>query len=479
MAKKDVVVIGGGPGGYVAAIRLGQLGKSVALIEKENVGGICLNWGCIPSKALIHAAHLYEETDHMKEVGIEVKDVQLDLEQTQKWKDGVVKQLTDGVRQLLKANKVEVVKGRAHFESSHKIRVEGANSGNETIEFESAIVATGSSPVEIPGFSFDGEVIVDSKDALGWKQAPKRMLVIGGGVIGMEMGMLYQKFGSEVTVIEMMDQLVPGVDKEIADTLLRTCKKKKINVHLSSKALGCKKNGKSIEVEFETPKKKEKAEFDVVLMSVGRKPNGSGLGLEDVGVKLERGMIPVNNVLQSNISNIYAIGDVTGPPQLAHRASKQGLVAAEVIAGKKSAYDVVAMPGAIFTDPEIGTTGLSESEAEEKGFEVHTAKFPFVASGKALASRQTNGFVKLVGDKKTGLLLGAHIIGPGASDLISEMTLALEMGATLEDVALTVHPHPTLSETLMEAAEAYLGHPVHTVVRTPRSKNEKRKNAQA
>lgn len=464
--KVDVVVIGAGPGGYVAAIRLGQLGKKVAIVNKSELGGVCLNWGCIPSKALIHAAKVYEEFQHAEELGISVKGVSIDLKKTQEWKSSVVKKLTGGVGQLLQANGIQIVKGEAVFETANRIRVKGVNSGQETIEFSHAIVATGSRTIEIPGFAIDDKNVIDSKAALELTQAPKRMTVIGGGVIGMEIGMLYQKFGTEVTVVEFMPQLIPGVDVEISQALQRTCKKRGINVFTSTKALGYEKKKDGLAISVETPKGNETIMSDVILLSVGRTPNGLGFGLEKIGVNVHaKGSITVNNKLQTNIPNIYAIGDVVGPPQLAHKASKEGLVAAECIAGHNEIYDVRAMPGAIFTDPEIATVGLSEEEAQKQGYETLVGKFPFAASGRALSTRQTDGFVKVVADKKNKLILGVHMMGPEVSNLISEATLAIEMGATLEDLALTVHPHPTLSECLMEAAEGALGKAIHAVNR--------------
>ncbi|MFH1262201.1 MAG: dihydrolipoyl dehydrogenase [Pseudomonadota bacterium] len=471
--KKDVVVIGGGPGGYVAAIRLGQLGKSVALIEKESLGGVCLNWGCIPSKALIQAAKLYSEIRAASDLGITVKGVTLDLKKTQAWKQEIIKKLTGGIAQLAKAAGVEVLKGTAEFETRNRIAVKG----NETdaVEFDHAIVAVGSKPIEIPGFAIDGKSVFDSKDALDWTSAPKKLLVIGGGVIGLEIGMLFQKFGSDLTVVELTDQLVPGVDREIAQAMERVCRQKKIAVHLSSKALGYFKKKGGITVEVQTPKGKQEIPCDAILLAVGRRPDGTGLGLEKIGVEIAQGMIPVNSKLQTNVPHIYAIGDVAGPPLLAHKASKEGIVAAEAIAGHPVEYDVKAMPAATFTDPEIATVGLTESEAKAKGIEVITGKFPFAASGRAMAAKSTDGFVKVVAEKTTKLLLGVQIIGPFASDLIAEATLALELGATVEDLALTVHAHPTFSEAVMEAAEGALGRAIHMLNRSasPRGKETK------
>ncbi len=473
--KKDVVIIGGGPGGYVAAIRLGQLGKSVVLIERDNLGGVCLNWGCIPSKALIHAAKVYEDISNSSEIGITVGKVSIDMKKTQEWKKGIVKKLTGGVAQLCKASGVEIFRGEASFETAKKLIVKGANSGDIEIEFQNAIVATGSLPISIPGFEMDGKNVVDSKDALEWTTPPKRLCVIGGGVIGMEIGMLYQKLGTEVTVIEMMDQLLPGTDREISETLSRICRKRKISVYLSSKALSYEKKKGGLTVSVQTPKEKITVACDVILLSIGRTPNAKGFGLEKIGVQLgPKGNLQVNKKLQTNLSHIYGIGDVIGPPLLAHKASKEGLVAAEIIAGHPEELDVRAMPGAIFTDPEIATVGLSEEEARKSGADILVGKFPFAVSGRAMSTEQTEGFVKTISDKKNNLLLGVQIIGPNASDLISEASLAIEMGATVEDLALTVHPHPTLSESVMESAEAALGRAIHILNRTPTARPERK-----
>jgi len=459
--KKEVVVIGAGPGGYVCAIRLAQLGKDVALIDKEALGGVCLNWGCIPSKALIHVSKLYEEMKHAENMGITVGNVSLNLTKTQEWKNGVVKKLTSGIGQLVKANGGEVFMGKAVFDTPRSLLVTDSDDNQIQIQFQKVVIASGSKTVQIPGFEIDQENVVDSRVALDFTTAPKRFVVIGGGVIGLEIGMLYQKFGSEVTVVELANQLLPGTDHEVADAILKICKKRKINVHLESKAVKYEKSKDGLLLHVSTPKGTIQIPCDKILLSVGRRPNPEGFGLEKVGVKTENGRIPVNHVMQTNIPYVYAIGDVTGGELLAHKASKQGMVAAEHIAELASAYDVKAMPGAIFTDPEIGAVGLTEKQARDKGIDIITGVFPFVASGKAMATGHTDGFVKLIGRKSDRVLLGCHIIGPHASDLISEATLAIEMGATIDDLALTVHAHPTTAETLMEAAEVALGHPIH------------------
>lgn len=459
--QKEVVVIGAGPGGYVCAIRLAQLEKDVALIDKEALGGVCLNWGCIPSKALIHASKVYEQMHHAGAMGISVDNVSLDLVKTQEWKNGVVKKLTSGIGQLVKANGGEIFMGTAEFDTKTSVVVTGSDGEKIQIQFKKVVIACGSKTIEIPGFNIDNKHVVGSRTALDFTEAPKRLAVIGGGVIGLEIGMLYQKFGSHVTVVELGEQLLPGTDKEIANTILKVCKKRKIDVLLTSKATSYEEASDGLILHVETSDGNTQIECDKILLSVGRRPSAQGLGIEALGITHENGRVMVNHTMQTNIGHVYAIGDVTGGELLAHKASKQGIIAAEHIAGLPSAYDVKAMPGAIFTDPEIGMVGLTEEQAKSKGIDYITGVFPFAASGKALATGHTEGFVKLVGRKDDRILLGAHIIGPHASDLVSEATLAIEMGATIDDLALTVHAHPTTAETIMEAAEVALGHPIH------------------
>lgn len=463
--RKDAIVIGGGPGGYVAAIRLGQLKKSVALIEKDQVGGVCLNWGCIPSKALIHAAKTYEAAQHSEDMGITAKDVTIDLAKTQAWKKGVVTKLTSGIAQLAKAAGVEIIKGEARFETQKSVTVKKADGTNLIVEFDHAVVATGSRPIEIPGFKFDGKAVVDSKEALDWTRAPKKIAVIGGGVIGLEIGMLYQKFGSEVVIVEMTDQLLPGMDPDVAQLIARTCKKRGIEVLTQAKALGYTATKGGVTLEVETKEGKKSIGAEVILLAVGRRPDPSVVGLEKIGFP-STGAVAVNRRMQSAVApHIYVIGDLAGPPLLAHKASKEGLVAAECIAGHAAENDHRAMPGAVFTDPEVATVGLTEAEAKRRGMDVYAGKFPFAASGRALSTNHADGFVKIVAERGTDLVVGAHMVGDHVSELIGEVTLAIEMGATVEDIALTIHPHPTLSEAVMEAAEAALGKAIHAVNR--------------
>jgi dihydrolipoamide dehydrogenase len=454
----DAVVIGGGPGGYSCAIRLGQLKQKVACIEKEEVGGVCLNWGCIPSKALIAASHLYEKSQHASAMGIKISKVELDVNAMQDWKGGIVKKLTGGVRGLLKGNGADLIAGTATLTSPTTIEVAGAEGKKETIEAKAIVLATGSSTIELPMFKFD-KGIIGAKEAVSLREIPKRMLVIGGGVIGLELGCVYQKLGSVITVVEMTPTLLPGTDPDCTAVVERKMTKLGAKILKSAKALGYEKQKDgSFAVRVEVNGKQETVETDCILVAVGMKPNSKGLGLEKIGVKIdERGFVPTDKFCRTNVPSVYAIGDLSGPPLLAHKASKEAEIVAEVIAGHKAAKDWVAIAAATFTDPEIASVGLTEAQAKEKGIEVQIGKMPFAASGRAMAVAETDGFIKMVADKKTHQLLGVHIVGPSASDLISEGALALEMAAFLEDVGLTVHPHPTLGEAVMIAAQHGLG----------------------
>jgi dihydrolipoamide dehydrogenase len=471
MAKRtcDVVVIGGGPGGYGCAIRLGQLKQKVICVEKEEVGGVCLNWGCVPSKALISASHTYEKVkDSGPTMGILTEGIRVDVVKMQEWKGGIVKKLTGGIRGLFKGNGVELVMGNARVTGKRTVEVKTAEGGTETIEATKAIViATGSSTIEIPSFKFDGKQVIGAKEAVSLQSVPKRLLVIGGGVIGLELGMVYQKFGSELTVVEATAGLLPGVDPDCTAVVEKRLLKHGAKVLKNTKATGYEKSSDgSLAVKVDLGGGKfDTLVADVVLVAVGMRPNGAGLGLEEIGVKVERGFVPTNQVGETNVPGVYAIGDVSGQPMLAHKATKEGEVIAEVIAGHKAAKDWVSIPAAIFTDPEIAVAGLTEAQAKEKGIEVRVGKFPFAALGRAMAVHETEGFFKVVANKKTNELLGVHIVGPEASDLISEGALALEMHAFLEDIGLTIHPHPTLGEGMMEAAMNGLGHAIHILNR--------------
>jgi len=465
----EVLVIGAGPGGYEAAIRAAQLGKKVLVIERENLGGVCLNVGCIPSKALIHAAKRVVEIRHAADLGITTGPVSVDVKKLQAWKRGVVDGLTGGIAQLFKANKVDWIQGTATFTAKDAVSVRGADGKETNVRFQNAIVATGSRPIEIPGFKFDRRTVIDSTGALDLEEAPKKLVVIGGGFIGLEIGQTMRRLGSEVTVVEAMDQILPGQDPDLVRVLARALQKEGIRILTGAKAKGLEpqKDG-SVQVVIEAKGAEERLPADKVLVSVGRRPNTESLGLDKAGVKVTpKGLVETNDKAQTSVATIYAIGDITPGPALAHKASKEGLTAAAVIAGDKgAALDYRALPWAVFTDPEIATVGLTEAQAREKGLDPVVGRFPFAASGRAKSTQATDGFVKVVADKKTDLLLGVHIIGPEASNLIAEAALAIEMGATAHDLALTIHTHPTLPEALMEAAEGVHGRMIHAVNRS-------------
>jgi len=463
MAKTyDAIVIGGGPGGYPAAIRLGQLKQKVICVEMAEWGGVCLNWGCIPSKALISASHQFEHAQHGASIGVKVSGVELDVNQLQDWKDGIVKKLTGGVRTLLRANGAEMLAGRAVITGPNSVEVTTPEGTKEQLEAKNIVIATGATTIEIPTFKFDGKQIIGAKEAVSLRQIPRRMLIIGGGIIGLELGGVYQKFGTEITVLEALPQILTGTDPDIAAVVEKRYTKRGAKIFKNARALGYERAADgSLNVRAEIAGKVETFATDVVLVAVGMRPNARGLGCEQVGVQInERGFIVTDKVGRTSVPSIFAIGDVSGGPLLAHKATKEGEIAAEVIAGHKAEKDWVSMPGAVFTDPEVATVGLGEAEARAKGIDILVGKMPFAASGRAMAVRDTDGFVKVVADKKTHQILGWGIVGPSATDLISEATLSLEMAAVLEDVALTIHPHPTLGEAMMIAAQHALGHAI-------------------
>ncbi|MBI2184189.1 MAG: dihydrolipoyl dehydrogenase [Thaumarchaeota archaeon] len=463
--RVDVVVIGAGPGGYVSAIRLGQLGKKTVLVEKQKLGGVCLNHGCIPSKALISAGRLARKIKDGGEIGLETTGLKIDFTKTQAWKSRVVNRLISGIKLLCERNGVDVVYGEANVEAGKMVKVK--NSGaTEELQADSIVVATGSRPIELRSFPFDGKLILDSTSVLDLSEVPGRLLVIGGGITGLEIGGMYQDLGAQLTVVELMDQVLPGFDPEVADVVYKSFLKRGAKIYLKADALGFETSTSGVKARLRSADVEVAEEFDKVLVAVGRKPNTSGLGLENIGVELDqRGFIKVDEQMRTTANGIYAIGDVAGPPFLAHKASREGIVAAEVICDLPSAMDNRAMPSAVFTDPEVATVGLTEEEAKRTLGGCVAERFPFQASGRALTQRESNGFVKMVADAQRKRILGVHIVGPDASDLISEAALAIEMGASAEDLALTVHPHPTLPEALMEAAEAIIGAPIHTLKR--------------
>jgi len=472
----DAIVIGAGPGGYPAGIRLGQLKVKTCVVEREYMGGVCLNVGCIPSKAVIHAAKTFEKIGHADELGIGVASKPtIDMKKLQAWKGGVVSKLTGGVKTLLKGNGSEVVMGRAKLAPStgsgpgpdgHRVIVESA-SGTQTLVAKNVIIATGSRPIEIPGFKIDQKRIIDSTGALALDEVPARMIVIGGGYIGLELGMVYAKFGSKVTVVEALPSILASMDKECVAVVARKLRKMGVEVMTDAKAKSWEDKGDRAVLTVELKDGKTATiDADKILLSIGRRPNSEDLGLAEAGVAVDkRGYITVDDQLRTNVPGIYAIGDVVGGMMLAHKATKEGEVVAEVIAGHKAAFDVRTIPAVVFTDPEIASTGLTDEEAKAKGHEIKVGKFPFAALGRALSVNDTEGFAKVVADAKTEEILGVHIVGNGAADLISECALAIEMGAVVQDLNLTIHPHPTLSEAVREAAAASIGEAVHIINR--------------
>lgn len=476
MQNFDVVVIGSGPGGYVAAIRSAQLGFKTAVIEREFLGGVCLNVGCIPSKAMITATHLLHKAQHnFKDMGLNIKGgIDVDMKQLVKWKQSVCDKMSGGVNQLLKGNTVTILRGEAEFKTSKELTLK-SSSGTDSIQAKHFIVATGSRPIEIPGFKFDEKDIVSSTGALAWDEIPKRVVTIGGGYIGLEISSYLRKLGCEVIVVEAQSSLLAGVvDPECAQVVTRKLEKSGVKVMYGAKAKGQKKVKDGYEVTVEINGKDEVLKADKILVTVGRRPNGDQANLKAAGIAIdEKGFVKVDAQRRTNVPHIFAIGDIAGQPMLAHKASHEGVLVAEVIKGHNRVYDAKTVPAVVFTDPEIAAAGMTEAEARAKGFnDLKIAKFPFAANGRAVSMIETEGFVKMIADAKTNVVLGIHIVGPEASNLISEAALAIEMGARLEDIALTIHPHPTLGETMMEGAEAALGHAIHIIQKPLSSANK-------
>jgi dihydrolipoamide dehydrogenase len=453
----DVVVIGAGPGGYTAAFRAADLGQKVALVEKDPVlGGVCLNVGCIPSKALLHAAKVIDEAGDFAAHGLAFGAPKIDLNALRAWKEGVVKRLTGGLTTLAKQRKVTVVVGEAKFSSQNTLSV-ATPQGAKTLAFKSAIIASGSEAIA-PGFIPKDPRIVGSTGALEIRSVPKRMLVLGGGIIGLEMATVYHALGAKVTVVELLDQLIPGADRDIVAPLAKRIEKRYEKILLKTKLTAVDAKPDGLHVVFEGPSGETKDVFDFMLVCVGRKPNGRLVGAEAAGVKVdERGYIPVDKQMRTNVAHIFAIGDVVGQPMLAHKATHEGKVAAEVAAGHKSSFDAKAIPSVAYTDPEVAWVGLTENEAKAKGLKFGSAVFPWAASGRSLSLGRDEGQTKTLWDEETNRLLGCGIVGPNAGDLIAEAALAIEMGSEAEDVGLTIHPHPTLSETFAFSAEAFAG----------------------
>jgi len=460
----QAIVIGAGPGGYPCGIRLGQLGIKTLVVEKDQWGGVCLNVGCIPSKALITAGKRVEEIHGAKRMGIVVDgQVSVDMTRLQKWKGGIVDRLTKGVATLLKGNGVDTLVGEARLTGPHEVTVR-TDDGERAITADHIVIATGSRPIEIPGFSFSDGPVLDSTKALALTEVPGHLVVVGGGYIGLELGQMYAKLGARVTVVEMLDQVLPGFDPEVVKVISRQLKKAKIKTLLGARAMGWESTDDGIAVEIQTPEGVETLAADQVLVTVGRRPNTEGLGLEELGIEMDGPFIGIDEQCRTNLGHVFAIGDVAGQPMLAHKASHEGELVAEVIAGKKVVWDVVSVPAVVFTDPEVSSVGLQEHEAREKG-EILVGKVPFAAIGRALTAGETTGFVKVIVDAESKLVLGVTIIGPHASDLISEGALAVEMRAEAMDLGLTIHPHPTLGEGVMEAAKAALGEAIHILNR--------------
>lgn len=464
----DVLVIGAGPGGYVAAIRAAQLDLDVTLVEKGEYGGACLNRGCIPSKALITGSKLASEPSQAQEMGI-YADPTVELDEMVEWKDSVVDQLTGGVEQLCEANGVHTINGIAEFADENKVRIvhQGEGQGSESLEFEQCIIATGSKPIEIPGFEFDGEYVVSSEGALDFEAVPDELAIVGAGYIGMELANVYARLGSDVTVIEMLDTVLPNYEADVSAVVREKAENAGVDFYFGYQAEEWEEtDGKAVLSAAPKEESDEPLEIpaDKILVAVGREPVTETLSLDDAGIETnEKGFIPTNEKCQSNKSHIFAVGDVAGEPMLAHKGSKEGQVAAEVIAGEPAAVDYRALPAAVFTDPEIGTVGLTEKEAAEEGMTPVTGQFPFQASGRALTANEAEGFVRIVADSDTEFVVGAQIVGPEASELIAEVAGMIEMGAKLEDIGSTIHTHPTLSEAVMEAAENAMEQAIHTM----------------
>lgn len=461
--ETDTLVIGAGPGGYVAAIRAAQLGQKVTIVEKGSIGGVCLNVGCIPSKALISAGHRFHEAQHSEDMGIIAENVKLDFSKVQAFKDSVVAKLVGGVGSLLKGNKIEVVSGEAYFVDENNIRVLTETS-SQTYTFKDCIIATGSTPIELPAFKYTKRVI-NSTGALALKEVPESLVVIGGGYIGTELGGAFANFGTKITILEGTDEILSaGFEKQMSAIVKKNLKKKGAEIVTKALAKGVEETDTGVTVTYEVKGEEKKVEADYVLVTVGRRPNTAEMGLDQVGIKTtDRGLIEIDKQCRTNIKNIYAIGDIVSGPPLAHKASYEGKIAAEAIAGQTSEIDYLAIPAVVFSEPELASVGYNEAEAKEAGIEAVASKFPFAANGRALSLNSTDGFVKLITRKEDGLVIGAQIAGTNASDMIAELGLAIEAGMTAEDIAMTIHAHPTLGEITMEAAEVALGTPIHIV----------------
>jgi len=450
----EVLVLGAGPGGYTAAFRAADLGKQVVLIEKyAALGGVCLNVGCIPSKALLHVARTINESGEVAQHGVTFGKPTIDIDKIRSWKDSVAAKLTGGLKQLAKQRKVQVVQGEAKFVTPNSLTV-ATTEGNKTISFDHAIIAAGSSAARIPGFPYDDHRLIDSTGALQLQDVPQRMLIVGGGIVGLEMATVYDALGSKISVVELADSLIPGADRDLVRPLHKRIEKRYEAIYLKTRVSRIEAHKSGLEVSFDGEQAPEPQLYDKVLLAVGRRPNGCNIGAEAAGVTVdERGFITVDKQMRSSVPHIFAIGDIVGEPMLAHKASHEGKVAAEVIAGHKTFFEPLTIPSVAYTDPEIAWMGLTETQAKAQGIAYEKAVFPWAASGRALSIGREEGATKVLFDPQTRRILGAGIVGANAGELIAEAVLALEMGADMEDIGLTIHPHPTLSETLGFAAE--------------------------
>ncbi|PPK76762.1 dihydrolipoamide dehydrogenase [Methylobacter tundripaludum] len=454
----EVLVLGGGPGGYTAAFRAADLGKQVVLVERyPALGGVCLNVGCIPSKALLHVAQIIHEVDEFEQHGLNYGKPTLDIDKIRAWKESVSNSLVDGLARLVKQRKITLIQGTGRFTSERMVEVK-TEAGIQNVSFDQAIIAAGSHPTKIPVFPNDDPRLWDSTDALQLKEIPKKLLIVGGGIIGLEMATVYHAFGSEISVVELMDQIIPGCDNDLVTPLYRRIKKQYKNIWLETRVTSIEKHEDGLKVSFEGKSAPESALFDAVLVAVGRKPNGKLIGAELAGVNVdELGFIAADKQQRTNVPHIFAIGDIAGNPMLAHKASHEGKVAAEVASGLKAGFDALTIPSVAYTDPEVTWMGLTENQAKQQGIDYDKAVFPWAASGRSLSLGRKEGLTKILCEKETGRILGAGMVGPNAGELISEAVLALEMGADAEDIGLTVHPHPMLSETFAFAAEMITG----------------------
>jgi dihydrolipoamide dehydrogenase len=463
--KHQLVIIGAGPGGYRAAYMAADLGLKVTLVDPEvNPGGVCLYRGCIPTKTLLHLAKIIHDAGHAREMGINFSSPEIDIGKMKEGKNQIIKKLTGGLGQLAKARKINYVRGYAKFLDSRTLEINETEGQKKNITFENVIIATGAKPFQLPGIDYKSPRIMTSSESLELKNIPKKLLIVGGGYIGLEMTIIYNMMGSKVSVAEITDNFMPGMDKDLISAYRKASKSIHQDIFLETKVKKAEEEKNGIKMDFENKHNETfSKKYDKILVAIGQQPNTDGLGLENTSIERdEKGFIKISKQQQTSMNSVFAIGDVAGPPLLAHKASYEGKVAAEVIAGYKSTNDAKAIPAVIYTLPEIATCGLSENEAKAKKVNYKIEKFPWSASGRAVAMNENAGFTKLLVDPQNERILGAKIVGKDAGDMIAELVLAIEMAATAEDVARTIHPHPTLSETIMEAAEMFYGHPAHT-----------------